>query len=210
MAEAGKSFLSQDWTLVPQSQANDAKSELLNWAPVSRSYERVMVAAEVQAVLLARHGRLCGQSCGYQDDTELFDDSWREAAGALTPGMPCLLHGSARLAAYLGEEPGGTGEPRAWLRLLGGERVQCRLSELLPLPTEPVNVGDWALVLGAPRLMGRPGLCLEALGDGRETFLVAFPQSAEAGAAAASNAGTVLSYFLARCRRRFRRCIVET
>ncbi|CAE7719677.1 unnamed protein product [Symbiodinium sp. CCMP2592] len=177
---ARRGFLS-DWSLAPSS---NSLQEVLERRTAPRSYERVVLCAEVQAALLAKHGRLCKEESGYTEDKELFDDQWRETL-QLTVGMPCLVPGSGQLAAYLGEEIGGE-EPRVRLRVLAPhEPAEAEQSherrQVLPLPTAPASVGDWVLPLASERLLGRPGLCLEALPPtGGTHFLVAFPQESNA------------------------------
>lgn len=183
---ARRSFLS-DWSLAPPS---DALQEVLERRAAPRSYERVVVCAEVQAALLAKHGRLCKEESGYSEDKELFDDQWRETF-QLTLGMPCLVPGSGQLAAYLGEQEQEPAErckeqepgPRVRLRVIAPQEAaeaeqSCERRQVLPLPTAPASVGDWVLCVENERLLAKPGLCLEALPEtlGKTHFLVAFPQ----------------------------------
>eukprot|EP00439_Symbiodinium_sp_Y106_P078049 s2025_g16.t2 len=177
-----RGFLS-DWSLAPSS---NSLQEVLERRTAPRSYERVVLCAEVQAALLAKHGRLCKEESGYTEDKELFDDQWRETL-QLTVGMPCLVPGSGQLAAYLGEEIDPAErckEPRIRLRVIGShghspaaeaedKEQSYERRQVLPLPTAPASVGDWVLPVlplasseQRPRpteWLGRPGLCLEAL-----------------------------------------------
>ena len=179
---ARRGFLS-DWSLAPSS---NSLQEVLERRTAPRSYERVVLCAEVQAALLAKHGRLCKEESGYTEDKELFDDQWRETL-QLTVGMPCLVPGSGQLAAYLGEEIDPAErckEPRIRLRVIGShghspaaeaedKEQSYERRQVLPLPTAPASVGDWVLPVlplasseQRPRpteWLGRPGLCLEAL-----------------------------------------------
>ncbi|CAE7415046.1 unnamed protein product [Symbiodinium sp. KB8] len=136
---ARRSFLS-DWSLAPPS---DALQEVLERRAAPRSYERVVVCAEVQAALLAKHGRLCKEESGYSEDKELFDDQWREPEQAEPePAERCKE-----------QEP----EPRVRLRVIAPQEAaeaeqSCERRQVLPLPTAlPETLGKTHFLVAFPQ-----------------------------------------------------------